>query len=106
MSYCPICKEWEYRDHKCPPKWEVWSPDNDETLDDAKTIYAENEEEAAQKFAEMEHREDADVFRSYENAGKEVTVWRLGADEVVNFTVKGTMEVYFHAEETIKWIKD
>lgn len=51
---CPKCNcfVWQYGEHICPPRWYVWCPEDGETQEDSRPIYATNAEIAAILWAE------------------------------------------------------
>lgn len=64
MSRCPKCDEYAWRTfsgpHECPPAWGVWLPERGEDRDDARKVYACDEESAATKWAERDDAHSAD----------------------------------------------
>ena len=63
MPFCDKCDEWFFSSsqHSCPPIWVVWSPENDESVDDGSMkVRARDAESAAELWAEREDRESAE----------------------------------------------
>lgn len=95
---CSTCDGWIYGDayHCCPPKWLVWSADSGE--DDAREIYATDESDAAEKWAE---REDLNSAEYSIVRGNSVTVCVRGtvAGAVTRFDVSGESVPSYSARE-------
>lgn len=55
---CETCHEWIWsfskRPHVCPPAFEIWCVDDDETEEDARTYYAHDANAAVEKWADMQ----------------------------------------------------
>jgi hypothetical protein len=65
---CPTCHE-RYTPgvgppsaypHKCPPVWLIWNPDEGQTRDDARPIYARDALAAVEKWAEQDDNDSAE----------------------------------------------
>jgi hypothetical protein len=62
MIECPKChvEYFESHKHTCPPQWLVWNPDQGETREDARPIYARDAEAAVEKWAEQDDNGSAE----------------------------------------------
>ena len=99
MTFCPTCDEWVYPHHKCPPAWDVWTPEDDHARDFASKVYACDEESAAAKWAE-----DYDAYGDYVIvSGSEITVHVAPHEDRVTpvrvFVVSGESEPVYYASE-------
>jgi hypothetical protein len=104
---CSTCDEWVYdrSRHICPPKWLLWVPENGETEEDAREVYASDAEGAVEKWAEADDRDSADYSIA---RGADVTVMLRYADKpermprflpegVITMGVYGEYEPVYHA---------
>lgn len=106
MSFksCPICKNYGFFDisssdlqHKCPPKFECCLESNGEEWED---IYANDHEDAAEKFAERYDSSGGDY--SIVNGRHDkviVLVRRSDEDPVQRFNIEAEMVANYHARE-------
>ena len=93
--WCRVCNGYLYENHRCPLKYRVWNPENGDEEDGA-LLYAQDHEEAAEKWAELE-----DQYGDYcIVGGSEVTVKvRLGGEQdIQEFCVTGESVPMYHAE--------
>jgi hypothetical protein len=71
LEWCRDCKEMKFDRHQCDPGWLVWSPEDGETEDDARTFYGMSAERAVEKWAAWSDSNSADYAIV---GGSEVTV--------------------------------
>ena len=90
MSQCATCGRFVSGDdilaHRCPPSWEVWSPDLGASREDAHVVHADDAEGAAVAWAKWWDQDDYDIV-----GGEEYTVHvcREGGSDVTTWTVYG-----------------
>lgn len=97
---CPSCHRaiWSSGAHVCPPKWSVWNPDQEEE-EDARVLFADDPETAAEEWAEHDDRDSAEYtivrgspaivhVRPYPPEGK----------EALKFKVQGEYDPRYWAE--------
>ncbi len=89
---------WSTGAHVCPPKWSVWNPDQEEE-EDARVIFADDPESAAEEWGEQDDNDSAE----YDIAkGKPaiVSVRRYPPEDnpTLQFKVQGEYEPRYWAE--------
>ena len=99
MSYCKKCKAYlfdsEISTHRCLPAWRCWQPDEVDE-DDARTVYAADAEDAAEKYAEIKDSDD----REWSSDGDTVSINVRGADgEVTAWLVDCGVEAYYRGRK-------
>lgn len=102
MSYdpCRICGEWGWTDtHKCPPRWDIYCPENGDEPDHARSFYAIDAEAAAEKWAERyDEYDEPSIAR--QDFTPTVCVRRYGTDDVwERWTVSGEYVPQYYARE-------
>ncbi len=83
--------------HKCHPAWLVWDPDQGNTVEDARTIYALNAEWAAEKWAEEDDSDSAE-YSIAQGTSTVVCVQPKEGGPIEKFKVTGEYEPTYSAE--------
>ena len=96
MSWCETCERFEFRNHQCPPRWLVWSVDDGETIDDARTEFADDAVEAAERMAEHECEGDPDYYSTYESGGRTFMVREADGGDAVRVHVDGETTMIYN----------
>lgn len=99
-STCKTCGEWIYGEnprHTYPPAWLVWNPDEGSTEADARTFYARDAEDAAEKWAERDDNDSAE-YTIVRGSTAKVGVRAVAGGEVTWWTVTGYYDPVYSAE--------
>ena len=84
-NWCTECRK-HHDDGKHSPLWEVW--EEDERREDARTVRADDEEEAAEQFAEDDDCNSAE-YRIVGGSPATVFVAKVDSEEITKWKVEG-----------------
>lgn len=101
MKFCETCGRLTWPDivHSCPPRWDVWCPE-DGGRDGATTVHATDDETAAEKWGSQCDSETS--YAIVDSGGAVVCVARVGCDDVAWYRVTGEATIDYTAEEIKK----
>ena len=102
IEWCKTCGSmilFPEKGHTCPPKFEVWYPDEGETEFCAKTFYAFDPEEAVEKWAEWYDSQDGVPVIAEGKVSPRVCVRRAGEEAVETHVVCGEFQATYHSNE-------
>ena len=96
MTTCSTCKKNVWGQHKCHQQWLVWNPDQSETVEDAKPIYAMDALSAAEDWAEQD--DNSADYCIAKGQPATVCVQRVPDGPVEKFRVSGECQAVYMAE--------
>ena len=90
MSDCTICGRWypSGKPHACPPRWRVWTEDEDDGDCHGRIVYATSAEAAAEACVDsIDEVADGDQYT--------VGVQRTGQRQIERFTVTASLRMTY-----------
>lgn len=96
MPICKKCRRFDSPEHVCPPEWVVWNPDQAETIDDARRVFADDAADAVEMWAEEDDNDSAE-YNIAKGQPATVFVQRIPDGPIEKYKVIGEYEPRYTA---------